>query len=85
MTFFLTIYLAVGVLCALSWGAWDRCEHYAVAGPTSLGRILGATLVPALLVALWPVYWRARSAARARKHDATWRRDGRAAADPLET
>ncbi len=63
------VYLVAGVVAALRWGGWDVRQHYAIAGPTAAGRWLGALVVAALLVLLWPLYWRARRAG-AGQHDA---------------
>jgi len=66
MSLLVAVYLVAGVVAALRWGGWDTRQHYAIAGPTAAGRFLGVALVAALIVLLWPLYWRAR----ARQHDA---------------
>lgn len=62
------VYLVAGVVAALRWGGWDTRQHYAIAGPTAAGRFLGVALVAALIVLLWPLYWRARQHDAARSH-----------------
>lgn len=63
-------YLVAGAVAALRWGGFDVRQHYAIAGPTVAGRWLGAIVVAALLVLLWPLYWRARRCAGAGQYDA---------------
>lgn len=64
MTYLGWVYLVAGIVAALRWGAWDQRQHYAVAGPTPAGRVLGAVVVCVLLVTLWPLYWLSRRGKR---------------------
>lgn len=84
MTWAAIAYVVAGAWCMLRWGGLDARDHYAVAGITPLGRVLGTMLVPLLIVALWPFYWRARRLAlSSRQNDAVL--GGRlVAGDPFE-
>ena len=84
MTWLAVAYVLAGAWCMLRWGGLAARDHYAVAGVTPAGRVLGAALVPLLIVALWPLYWRARRlASSSRQDDAVF--GGRlVAGDPFE-
>lgn len=70
MSYLGAVYLIAGAVAALRWAGWGERQHYAIAGPTVGGRVLGVVVVAALLVLLWPLYWLARRGAGAGQHDA---------------
>jgi len=65
-------YLLAGCFVCLRVVPWAHVEHYAIVGPTRVGRILGPIVVAVVTIVLWPIVWRAaraRAAARSGRYE----------------